>query len=218
MPLPTTIADLSTTAGSNFPAGSDAPSSLDDTQRAHASFIAKLRDLVGLVTGTYVPATAITNMGLTPAALGAAPIASPTFTGTVTSPSFSGALTGNVTGNVSGSAASSSTSTTQARTDNSTNIATTAMVQSASPGGGQTPTSFVGSRVIGTIYTNSTGKPFMLNVAANTATNAQLLIAGVVVSYYNSGGIWNGGGMVPVGATYQLTSGAATITTWTETV
>ena len=71
MPVPTSIDQLSTTAGSNFPAGSDAPSSLDDTQRAHASFIATLRNLVGLVTGTYVPATAIANMGLTPAALGA---------------------------------------------------------------------------------------------------------------------------------------------------
>jgi hypothetical protein len=44
MPLPTAITDLSTTAASNFPAGSDSPSSLDDVQRAHASFIAQLRD------------------------------------------------------------------------------------------------------------------------------------------------------------------------------
>jgi hypothetical protein len=44
MPLPTTINDLSKTAGSNFPQGTDSPSGLDDTQRAHASFIAQLRD------------------------------------------------------------------------------------------------------------------------------------------------------------------------------
>lgn len=44
MPLPTSINDLSTTAGLNYPAGSDSPSILDDVQRAHASFIAKLRD------------------------------------------------------------------------------------------------------------------------------------------------------------------------------
>jgi hypothetical protein len=67
-------------------------------------------------------------MALTPTAIGAAPLASPTFTGTVTSPAFSGPLTGNVTGNVSGSAASATTSTTQAAGDNSTNIATTAFV------------------------------------------------------------------------------------------
>jgi hypothetical protein len=70
--LPTTIADLSTTAALNYPAGTDSPSTLDDVQRTHASYIAKLRDLNGLVSGTYVAATAITNMGLTPAALGAA--------------------------------------------------------------------------------------------------------------------------------------------------
>lgn len=44
MPIPTLITDLSTTAASNYPAGSDSPSVLDDVQRAHASFIAKLRD------------------------------------------------------------------------------------------------------------------------------------------------------------------------------
>lgn len=44
MPIPTTISDLSTTAASNYPAGSDSPSVLDDVQRAHAAFIAGLRD------------------------------------------------------------------------------------------------------------------------------------------------------------------------------
>lgn len=56
MPVPTTLSDLSTTAGSNFPAGSNSPADLDDTQRAHASFIAQLRD------GSHVPsATAKTT-------------------------------------------------------------------------------------------------------------------------------------------------------------
>ncbi len=44
MPVPTVIGDLSTTAASNYPAGSDSPAMLDDVQRAHASFIAQLRD------------------------------------------------------------------------------------------------------------------------------------------------------------------------------
>ena len=44
MPVPSVIGDLSTTAGSNYPAGTDSPSTLDDVQRAHASFIAQLRD------------------------------------------------------------------------------------------------------------------------------------------------------------------------------
>lgn len=44
MPVPASINDLSTTAGSNYPAGSESPATLDDYQRAHASFIAQLRD------------------------------------------------------------------------------------------------------------------------------------------------------------------------------
>lgn len=44
MPVPTLITDLSTTAASNYPSGTDTPAILDDVQRAHASFIAELRD------------------------------------------------------------------------------------------------------------------------------------------------------------------------------
>lgn len=44
MPVPTLITDLSTTIASNSPAGSESPASLDDYQRAHAAFIAQLRD------------------------------------------------------------------------------------------------------------------------------------------------------------------------------
>lgn len=54
MPVPTTIDQLSTTAASNFPAGSDSPASLDDTQRAHAAFIAQLRDAM-MPAGTRIP-------------------------------------------------------------------------------------------------------------------------------------------------------------------
>jgi hypothetical protein len=42
MPTPTSINDLSTVAGSNYPAGTDSPIVLDDVQRAHASFIAQI--------------------------------------------------------------------------------------------------------------------------------------------------------------------------------
>lgn len=44
MPVPTSINDLSTTAASNSPSGSDSPATLDDHIRALASFIASLRD------------------------------------------------------------------------------------------------------------------------------------------------------------------------------
>lgn len=44
MPVPTTIDQLSTTAVSNYPSGSDSPATLDDVQRAHGAFIAQIRD------------------------------------------------------------------------------------------------------------------------------------------------------------------------------
>ena len=44
MPLPSSINDLSTTAVSNFPAGTDSPAIVDDVLRQHASYIAGLRD------------------------------------------------------------------------------------------------------------------------------------------------------------------------------
>jgi hypothetical protein len=79
MLIPTLITDLSTTAASNFPAGSDSPSSLDDVQRAHASFIAQLRDdptanaLAAIPvakggTGATTPAAARTALGVPPRA------------------------------------------------------------------------------------------------------------------------------------------------------
>lgn len=44
MPVPTSIDDLSTTASSNSPAGSEGPASGDDYLRALSAFIAELRD------------------------------------------------------------------------------------------------------------------------------------------------------------------------------
>lgn len=51
MPTPTNIDDLSTVAGSNYPAGTDSPAALDDVQRAHASFIAQLREKFTTLAG-----------------------------------------------------------------------------------------------------------------------------------------------------------------------
>ncbi len=50
MPIATSIADLSTTAGSNYPSGSDSPSTLDDVIRNYGAFIALLRDGLGSFT------------------------------------------------------------------------------------------------------------------------------------------------------------------------
>jgi hypothetical protein len=73
MPLPTTIDQLSTTAASNFPAGSDSPSSLDDVQRAHASFIAQLRD---------TPLANITSAASSRASLGSTAVGDAVFVAT----------------------------------------------------------------------------------------------------------------------------------------
>jgi len=51
MAVPTLITDLSTTAASNAPSGSDSPATLDDIQRAHAAFIAQLYDEKVTLTG-----------------------------------------------------------------------------------------------------------------------------------------------------------------------
>jgi hypothetical protein len=48
MPVPSVINDLSTVVASNSPAGSESPATADDYFRAHAAFIAQLRDKVGV--------------------------------------------------------------------------------------------------------------------------------------------------------------------------
>lgn len=51
MPVPSTINDLSTTAGSNSPAGSESPALIDDYLRTHASFIKQVNDESVKLTG-----------------------------------------------------------------------------------------------------------------------------------------------------------------------
>ena len=74
MPLPTSINDLSTTAGSNSPAGTENPQTFDDYLRVYSSYIAALRDVVlsgtaNLSTanlaysGTLTGSTGVVNIG-----------------------------------------------------------------------------------------------------------------------------------------------------------
>lgn len=63
MPVPTSINDLSTTASLNSPAGSESPAILDDIQRAHASFIASLRDASTALTGSVGGQCVLTKSG-----------------------------------------------------------------------------------------------------------------------------------------------------------
>ena len=71
MPIPTVITDLSTTASSNYPDGdSESPIVLDDVQRAHAAFIAQLRDDP---TANIVAPVPVAKGGTGAATAGAAP-------------------------------------------------------------------------------------------------------------------------------------------------
>src|SRR3990172_9033570 len=84
MPLPTVIADLNTTASLNYPAGTDSPAVLDDVQRAHASFIAQLRD-ANTGTNTGDNATNTQYSGLAASKANAGPLASSGITGAAAS-------------------------------------------------------------------------------------------------------------------------------------
>ncbi len=63
MPVPSAISDLSQTAGSNYPAGSESPGTLDDYHRALASFVAGLRDGKGLTNPVSLASATTTDIG-----------------------------------------------------------------------------------------------------------------------------------------------------------
>jgi hypothetical protein len=63
MPVPSLITDLSQTASSNYPQGSDSPSTLDDVQRAVSSFVAMLRDGKGFTNAVTIASATTTDIG-----------------------------------------------------------------------------------------------------------------------------------------------------------
>jgi len=63
VPVPSSIQDLSQTAASNYPQGTDSPSTLDDVQRSHASFIALLRDSKGLTSVKTLASASTVDIG-----------------------------------------------------------------------------------------------------------------------------------------------------------
>lgn len=63
MPVPKQIQELSQTAGSNYPQGTESPSTLDDVQRAIASFIALLRDSKGLTSVKTLASAGTVDIG-----------------------------------------------------------------------------------------------------------------------------------------------------------
>lgn len=81
MPVPSSLSDLSTTAGSNSPQGTEsAKGTIDDYLRAHAAFIAQLNAIVAGATTTLASAASV--------AIGAASSTNVSITGTATITSF----------------------------------------------------------------------------------------------------------------------------------
>lgn len=85
---------------------------------------------------------------------------------------------------------------------------------SSSFGVGQTWTVLTGSRVIGTTYTNSTGKPIQVCMSVDI-NNAHFFINGVDMYIPDYNGFGNHYFIVPNGQTYRL-EGAGGINTWSE--
>ena len=81
-------------------------------------------------------------------------------------------------------------------------------------GVGQTWTALTGSRVIGTTYTNSTGKPIQVCMSVDI-NNAHFFINGVDMYIPDYDGFGNHYFIVPNGQTYRL-EGAGGIHSWSE--
>lgn len=118
------------------------------------------------------------------------------------------------------------TATTQSAGDNSTKVATTAYVDSIGGiGVGQTWQDVTSSRAIGTVYTNSTGKPIEVFVSVQLGaggTNFSITIgstgpfqaAGNGTSSLING---NASFIVPPGTTYEITlNGGGSLSDWIE--
>jgi hypothetical protein len=88
----------------------------------------------------------------------------------------------------------------------------------------QTWQNLLGSRAFGTTYTNSTGKPIMVNIAATiiNTTTITAVVSGVTVAVENGTGATSNAPatvsfIVPNGATYSITnSGSSSLAVWAE--
>ena len=120
--------------------------------------------------------------------------------------------------------ASGATGTTQSNGDNSTKIATTAYVQNMSLGWGQTASAnlYSSSRVYGTTYTNSTGKPIYVYISTSNASGITFVLningtAQTLGSTGTTSDYWISF-IVPSGNTYSVSvsGGTPTFNYWYE--
>jgi hypothetical protein len=80
-------------------------------------------------------------------------------------------------------------------------------------GQGQTWQSFVGSRVLGTTYTNTTSRPIAVVVNSSAGSTVIPTVNGTA---FSSGLTSTASFLVPPGNTYSVTFSAGTIFTWME--
>ena len=99
-----------------------------------------------------------------------------------------------------------------------TKAVTPAGFRGASLGQGQTWQDVTASRVAGTTYTNSTGKPIFVVVHSNPTASIELTVDGIItykcafVDGYNQGG----GAIVPNNGTYKATFTGGGAVNWSE--
>jgi len=231
MPVPTTLASLSTTAASNSPSGGENPfPDLDDHIRAGYAFDAQNRDAIA----AKLNASAVSAFGLTLIDDADAATARATL-GAV-------GLTGDQTVAGVKTFSSSPIAPTPTAGDNSTKAATTAFVKNAADaaaatgtaaasaveakllGIGQSWTSVISSpgRAFGTTYTNDTAKPIVVSVWGQTTastTSMTTTVSGVTIGQQGTsfaGITLTSVFVVPPGATYSVTVVNNSLQGWAE--
>lgn len=90
-------------------------------------------------------------------------------------------------------------------------------------GDGQTWQNLTSTRIAGTVYTNTTGRPIVVSCYANAAPSnyVDLIVSGVVVAKNVVNNATSGANstvtaVVPPGATYTITSSSSPISLWSE--
>lgn len=109
--------------------------------------------------------------------------------------------------------------------DSSTKVASTAFVTGQDLGVGQTWANVTSSRVAGTTYTNTTGKPISLSIRVQNTTNGatvagSLTIYGVSISAFDvndaTGSQFTFSGIVPNDQTYSINISSGVLNAWFE--
>jgi hypothetical protein len=196
MPIPTVITDLSTTAASNYPQGTDSPATLDDTQRAHGAFIRQLQ------TGAVTTTANVTSGTINGATIGATTPSTGAFT--TLSSNVAGMTSPMTFGQFAGS-------TTYGQVN--FNGATTLAGFSGIIGGSTAGTVYVATPSGGTIRQTVNGTDIATVSASGLSVTGALSATGVVSSatqFQTTSSNPGGGGFVPASGSW----GAGTVVSY----